>query len=340
VSPRSASAASPEFTPPDVFLEDLLDGLAGDDADADDETNPSLAGDTETSGEEETDPTEADGENADADVSVEAQTEDDNPEMVEDAATGKKFVKAKDFNRMHRQRNEAKQKAAEAARELEAARVKLAELESKLTTVEDKPVVVAGDENPLAEVVSLDQLAKAEQQAKAWRSWCRANPHGGTLPSGEDKDAEFVGATLDWVDSILESLPQRREFLEGYTATRAKVRAENPKMFTAGTDEHRAYQAYQKQLLSFRSAKDQDAIIAKLIKLDTMEREEREGIASYPRVAKKKAEAAPAGTAKPAPRQINPRPAGQISVTSATGSSAWDKLNQPGASVAFEDLLG
>lgn len=207
-------------------------------------------------------------------------------EVVEDAATGKKLIGIKHFNRMHRQRDEAKASERAAKAEADAAKAEAADLKAKLAEVEDKPVVMAADNDPLFNATTTEQVEATEANAKAWRMWCLRNLQGGTPPvqGAEEMDADQVVSMLEWAEKVIESVPTKKAFLANFTKTRTEVRKEMPQMFTPGTEEHGQFQALQRKLLNFRTAADQDAIIAKLIKYEAREREEREGIARYPRV--------------------------------------------------------
>jgi hypothetical protein len=83
-------------------------------------------------------------------------------------------------------------------------------------------------------------------------------------------------------------------------------------------------------LLNFANQPDQDAVIARLIKLERMEQEEAQGVASYPRVPKQKAAASAADPARPSPKplQVSTRP---VSVTPAAG--------QPGGKRSMQEAL-
>ena len=276
------------------------------------------------------------GETAEADATSSDEA-DDKAEVVQDQ-TGKKLIGVRHFNRVLRQRNEAKA----AMRALES---KLAEATTKLNQIDDKPVVVPVREDPLAAVTNTEQLEATESNAKAWRAWCRRNPNGGTPPvqGAEEMDAEQVANSLEWAESILEAAPVKRTFLSEFTQTRAQVRKEMPQMFTPGTEEHTAYQSLQRKLLNFRTAADQDAIIARLIKMDRQEREERAGVARYARVElkpKSKDDAkttAQVVTTKPSPKAG--QPSGSLpAMRAATGVTPRQAVQQKLAESAAVDI--
>lgn len=331
-----APSSLPEFLSSDRPF-DVEDMLAGPEETAPSETKPNPGPTDEgTPAEPEVEIPPTDTEVPPEDNNLNA--DDDNPEILEDT-TGKRLVAAKDFKRMHRQRDEAKQAAAEAKRRAEAAEAKAAELENQLRQSQDQPVPVQSSTNPLARITNPAALDAEVQRVKAIIDWCRTNPEGGTLPAklvggteGEDlEDRAAVAHALRWAEDRLEAVPKQREFLSAFSQTRAKVRAENPQMFVAGTPEHKAAQSWQSKLLNFGTAPDQDIIIARLLKLDRMEQEEADGIASYARVPKKptsEGQQQPDDKPKPKPLQITTKP---VSVKPAAG--------QPGAPRSIEEKL-
>lgn len=324
----------PEFDMSATFdVEDLLAGPAPGVATPNTNTTEGLEDDNEAQPEAPDEPKESD---ADPD---EPKTEDDDAEVVEDQQ-GKRLVGAKHFDRMRKQRDAAKS----AQREMEA---KLKEVEAKLAQVEDKPVVVSKQNDPLATVTNTEQLEAVEANAKAWRRWCRSNPLGGTPPieGAEEMEPEKIAATLEWAEGILEAAPKRAQFLREFQENRQSVKKVLPQMFTPGTDEQRAYQQWQRKLLNFDTVADQDAIIAKLIKLEQQEREEKEGVARYTRVELKKQDGgkspAKVVTTKPSPKSVTTTttvPAVRSSTGSTPREAVMQKLAAPGASVDLEEL--
>ena len=106
-----------------------------------------------------------------------------------------------------------------------------------------------------------------------------------------------------------------------------------PQMFTDGTPEHQSAETYRRQLLNFRTAAEQDAIIAKLLKIDHQEREERDGVARYTRVALKKDAANQQGatTAKVVTTKPSPKPSG-------TAMTSQPAMRQLGGSTTRQQI--
>ena len=104
-------------------------------------------------------------------------------------------------------------------------------------------------------------------------------------------------------------------------------------MFTDGTPEHQSAETYRRQLLNFRTAAEQDAIIAKLLKIDHQEREERDGVARYTRVALKKDAANQQGatTAKVVTTKPSPKPSG-------TAMTSQPAMRQLGGSTTRQQI--
>lgn len=280
-----------------------------------------------------------------------AEAEDDpeepaieaDPEAESDAEVLKalKPKAIKRFNQMLSQRDEALREAREAKQLADT-------LKAQIEQRENAPPAIAKPSDPLAKVVNEEQLEAHETFYRTARSWLRSHPNGGVPPveltGGQEVefDAETVGAYLDRYETLLESVPKRREFLKGFQAERAKAREVIPEMFQASTPENKAAQDYRRKLLTFDSQADQDLIIAKLLKVDRMEREEREGGVRYTKVAVKPA-AAPAPVAgKPQPKPATP--AARTPVVRAAGAkapteAAWERVNAPGGQVDVEELM-
>jgi hypothetical protein len=321
------------------------------------ETQASDATETNSDAEpaEDTPTEESDADTAtadDADDETAAETEGEEAEPGADEAKseddpnleGLKPKAIKRFNKLLTQRDEAL--AAKRAAEAE-----LAELKTKLEQRADEPQPVKVDSNPLATVTNEEQLEAHEQYYEQVQAWCRRNPQGGTPPkhlTGNEErelDADMVVTNLEHAERMLnKALPKHREFLQAHRAKRAEARAAHPKVFTAGTPEHDLAKALMPRLLNFASQADQDALLAKLVKAELMEREERDGVARYTRVELKK----PATPAKPAAAKPAPKPAltsTTVPLVKATtnGKSAvannWERLKAPGASVDMEDLM-
>lgn len=280
-------------------------------------------------------------------------TEGDTPEATEEAefdpeaeyqkalAEGIKPKAAKRIKQLLSKNYETEQRERAALAKVQEKEAAIAELQSKLTQDNDKPVPVQVANDPLAAVTTEEQLQATEANAQAWRRWCLRNLNGGTPPveNAEDMTAEEVADALERAEDTLNAVPKRRTFLQEFQAKRSEVRQAMPKMFTPGTEENKAHASYQKQLLNFRTAADQDDIIRKLVEYDRMKAEEKAGIARYPRVPLNKEAAPAAATAKPKPATA-PAPAPALRASgNSPAKEAWARLNQPGGSVDVEELM-
>jgi hypothetical protein len=273
---------------------------------------------------------------------AEAETTDETGQPDGEVLKALKPKAIKRFNQMLSQRDEALREAREAKAERDA-------LKTQIEQPKDEPQAVIKTSDPLARVTNEEQLEAHETFYRSVRSWCRSHPHGGVPPveltGGREieMDAEQVGRKLDEYESLLEAVPKRRELLASFKAERTKVREAMPEMFKAGTPENTAHDRYQRKLLNFDTQADQDDIIRKLIKVDRMEREEREGV-RYTRVETKKV--TPATTAQPGAKPA-PKPAPVAARTPAVRPSgtktgqqaAWDKLKEPQGAVDIEELM-
>lgn len=313
VSPTRAPMVRPDLDSRSSFdVEELLRGEA-----------PGTATETDPEDEALDDSAQPDAENVE-----EVETEED-----ADESEAAEAVKPKTVRRLQavlKQRDAAKAELRAKAAEIEA-------LTEKLSKVDDKPVVMQGDNDPLAAATTYEQLEAAESNAKAWRRWCRSNPLGGTPPGkdAEEMDSEQITATLEWAEHVIDNVPKRHAFLTKFHETRAKVKTEMPAMFKAGSPEQKRHSELQRQLLNFRTAAEQDSIIAKIIFAETVEREKREGIANYPRVALKKG-ATP--EPKPTPKTFIPQaPMPRVKSLSPTTGDVWERSKTQAVDV--EEML-
>jgi hypothetical protein len=256
--------------------------------------------------------------------------EHEEPEVVEDQ-DGKRLVSAKHLERALKQRATAKTAEREALARAEAAEKQAAELKAQIEVSTEPRAATATPLSYLTRDLQVDlenaeHLESLEAHARSWQAWCRRHPTGGT-PSkdGEEWTPEQVVNQLEWAEQVLEALPKHREFKAGFQTERAKVKAELPRLFQAGTEEQRAFAAEQRRVLNAASAKDQDTIIARqvltrdiplaeLAKLAERFREERDGVASYARVPKKSATGGAAAPDKPKPKLtlVTTRPVGAV----------------------------
>ena len=274
----------------------------------------------------------------------EDQAEDSATDEPEDAelleALKPKAVKR--FNKLLQQRDAALAEAREAKRERD-------ELQTRLTTEAETPVPVSKADEPLAAVVNEEQLEAYETHYKQIQRWCRRYPQGGTPPphltGGQelDLDSEATMDNLETAEAVLEAIPKRRDFLGQYKQQNAEARKALPELFVKGTPENKAAQAWHRKLLNFHAQADQTVILAKLVKLERMEAEERDGVAKYPRVpldktANGKPAMKAATTVKPAALS-KAVPAVRPSLGTGSPARMTERLNKPGESIDAEDLL-
>lgn len=286
---------------------------------------------------------EADSEATTTDGEESEEDGDEKPEAEDDKLEGLKPKAVKRFNKLLKQRDEAR------ANEL-TLKLKLAELEAKQEQRQDEPVAVKAESDPLAAVTNEEQLEAHENYFNRVKAWCRRNPNGGIPPKEltggveRELDVEAVVGNLEHAESMLEALPKRRVFLDKFRADRAEARKAYPKVFTPGTVEEAEAKVLLPKLLNFRTQADQDKMLARLVRAELMEREERDGVARYTRVELTKPKAS---TAKEAAVKPTPKPAMTSvrvpPVKAAVGNASkqsWDRVKTPGESVDVEELMG
>jgi hypothetical protein len=266
---------------------------------------------------------------------TEAQAEDDDA-----APEGLKPKAVKRFNKLLEQRDAAK--AAE-----RAAKEELASLKAQLEARQDEPTPVKADADPLAQITNDEQLEAYEAFYDRVKAWCRRNPHGGTPPKEltggveQEFDVEGVVSSLEQAERMLESLPKRREFLRSYREAKAKAKEAYKPVFTPGTAENALAESLRPRLLNFRSQADQDALLAKLVKAELMEREERDGVARYTRVELKNGKPAAPITAKPVPKPALTRTIVPPvkAASNGTKTDVMTRLRTSGESIDAEEFL-
>jgi hypothetical protein len=161
------------------------------------------------------------------------------------------------------------------------------------------------------------------------------------MEGAEELTSEQVADYLIEAEERLAAIPQRKVFLASYQENQDAVRKSMPAMFQTGTPEAAAKAKYEKQLQQFSLLPNQAEIIAKLIKLDAQEAEEKAGIAKYTRVVlNSKAGTTTTTTQQPVARSAAPKvPAIRSTAAVDAKSTAWQKLQEPRGSVDLEELL-
>jgi hypothetical protein len=352
MSEGSAAAAAPELNDDASFdVESFLAGDAdgADDAGAgsgdgafegNDDGEGSAADDAADAGDgDEPDDAVADDDAGDADEGDDAG-DGEEPEDAE-LLRALKPKAQKRFNQLLKQRDEALAARREAEKERD-------ELKVQVESGADAPVPVVLRDDPLAAVVNEEQLDAHANFYQRVKSWCRRNPDGGVPPRDltggveTDLDRDAVIDNLETAETMLEAVPRRREFLARFREMSRGAREYLPEAFKKGTAEHKRALEIQRALFEFGRRPDQALIVARLVKLERMEREEREGVARYPRievkpVAKEKVNGGANGSAKRAPL---PRAVPTVRPTAGAGASArpWERVNAKEA-VDAEDLL-
>ena len=337
---NTSAAFNPELMASASF--DVEAFLAGEEKPAG-ETNPE---DAETADDTTAETETAEDEAPTGDES--ASTEETAPESEAAASDdddaqpeGLKPKAIKRFNKLLEQRNAAQAEAAQV-------KAQLAEFKAQQEAQQDVPTPVKVDSDPLASVTSEEQLEAHEAFNSRVKAWCRRNPAGGVPPKeltgGTELEltAEQVVNNLEQAEAMLERIPKRRAFLDEFRAKRAEARAAYPQVFKAGTPEHDAAKKLLPRLLNFRTQADQDALLARLVKVELMEREERDGVARYTRVPLKNQTPASAAPGKPMPKpapQATSVPPVRPTNGQTAKAAAWAKANAPGGSVDVEDLL-
>lgn len=268
------------------------------------------------------------------------QDPDPDPENPDAPPEGLKPKAVKRFNKLLEQRD-----AAKAAERL--AKEELASLKAQLEARQDEPTPVKADADPLAQITNDEQLEACEAFYNRVKAWCRRNPNGGTPPKeltgGVEQElyVEGVVSSLEQAERMLESLPKRREFLRSYREAKAKAKEAYKPVFTPGTAENALAESLRPRLLNFRSQADQDALLAKLVKAELMEREERDGVARYTRVELKNGKPAAPVTAKAVPKPALTRTIVPPvkAASNGTKTDVMTRLRTGGESIDAEEFL-
>lgn len=264
------------------------------------------------------------------DKDSEEHEEEDEPEVVEDQ-DGKRLVSAKHLERALKQRATAKAGEREALSRAEAAEKAASELKAQLEASTSKPVTGTGEAlmHLLPEGTKFDpgnetHLTQLEDYAQTWLDWCEENPTGGEPSDGVEWDAKQVVQKKREVQKLLAVIPKHREFQARFGEEQAKVKAAHPKLFQAGTVEHKAYAAARNELLNLAAAADQDSIIAELVTYRQMKHRETAEGGSWVFVPKKAGAKSDGATTdnKPRPKavQVTTRPVGSVKPGMETGS--------------------
>jgi hypothetical protein len=318
-----------------IDVESLLAGPF-EDTPANDEQDPDA--------ESEEDSSEINPAAEDSELQEEPDSEEDpdeSPENAEDAELLKalKPKAIKRFNKLLAQRDEALAKIRDIERQRD-------ELQTKLAEEGSTPVPVKIDSDPLAVAINEEHLEAHERHYQDVIRWCRRNPAGGTPPKhltgGQEMelDQEAVLENLETAEDVLKAIPKRRAFLTQFREQTAEARKLLPEMFTKGTPEHQAAQEAQRKLINFHQQPDQAILLAKLVKIERMEREEKAGIARYPRVPMEKAKATAQATASARPAAPSKATVPPVRPTNGTASNPAQRLAETKGAIDIEDLIG
>lgn len=184
---------------------------------------------------------------------------DEDEEESEPGANTPKWVK-KRLAKMAEQKRELKAQKAEAE-------TKLAALTKELETLRENRIVAAPTPgNPLAGVVSLEDLNQRAAAAKAVRAWCVENIEGGSYQDAKGEMVELSAAEVArrkaYADELLaEHIPARKNWIERRQQATEIARQVYPTLYQDGKQLAAARQALLQSIPGLADDPDADIIV-------------------------------------------------------------------------------
>lgn len=187
---------------------------------------------------------------------------------------------------------------------------KIAELETRLSTVNAGPIRIAPTpENPLADVASPADLQQRIAQAQQVKLWAMENADGAdVVKDAKTGETEFLDATkvreqLINAERVLNAVPQRQQYL-AQKAQADQIGAQVfPEIFKAGSPENQRLQAARAAMPWLYAARgDADLIIAQALIGEKIMRERLAAKSAKPALKPAPAKVHGGPTAKPAPK--------------------------------------
>jgi hypothetical protein len=226
---------------PELSEEDLLaEALSDDGGVHESELDPAVAGEGADLNRDAGVKTDEDEEKADdAGSDSESETpadEEGNKENEElDPKSGIPVSVQKRIDAITAEKGRLAEKLAVAEAEAKAAKESLERLAANPVTVEPT------EENPLADVSTVDELKKRVDNARAIRKWCLENLEGGVVKNREGEDVEISAEQVrkrlaETDDLLMEHAPRRMAWLKQAEQFDVEARADYPDLFNAKSE--------------------------------------------------------------------------------------------------------
>jgi len=179
-------------------------------------------------------------------------------------------------------------------------RAAIAEKEALIAELQATPVpLVPTRANPLTDIRTPEELESRISMAKEWKSWARKNPHGGTFEQADGKSVELseeeVQSRLDWAEAVIETAPDRKEWLATHQGAHAYAKQTYPELFKKGTPEYGVAQTILKSVPQLVLMPDYEAFMGHYIRGLKMAVEETRGV-RYVKMDSKAAKSAKGAT--------------------------------------------
>jgi hypothetical protein len=145
----------------------------------------------------------------------------------------------------------------------EALETKVKELEERVSKV---PPQAPTPDSPLANIDSLEELARQFEDAKKVKNWALENLDGGEV-AGKDGVTEYwdgakVKRYLAWSEALItEHIPQRKQYLDSRSTFDAEARKFYPNIAKAGTEENSVLNAWVRVFPAVQKFPDYKLII-------------------------------------------------------------------------------
>lgn len=215
-------------------------------------------------------------------------------------------------------------KLAAKRREAEAEVERLRQEVERLSQEATKPAQTPTQDNPYANLSSMEEVQKELEQAKQIRRWCEMNPDGAVVTNSKGEEVEYTAEEvrnikIKALDAMEEHLPARARYLQNYQQMEQVATKEYPWWKDRSAQERQIAEAFIKTFPEIQRFPDYKMVLGDYIR----------GVKARESASKKatpqKAPIVPKPSA--APRQVSSKDAkAQVATKRFTSSGSRDDL--------------
>ena len=211
---------------------------------------------------------------AEKETTEEPEKETEVVEGEEKVESESEDTKEKEEPKEEPKRDKVQERIDELVAQKKTAQEQVAELQAKLEAFEKAPqkeyVPTPTVENPLADVMSLEDLNERESTAEKIRANCLRNRDGFTVTDKDGKeifyDANAVREALVWTDKLLrKDVPNRQKWLATHSQHNEASKQLFPWLFDARTSEYQYAQSIERNFPEIKKFPEYKHLIGMMI---------------------------------------------------------------------------